>query len=80
VLGLSWWAELASSIADARTRHATQPAFVYRHEWQVGDVVMWDNGFVLHRRDPYEASQNHLLKRTTLRRWQPHTAARAVSN
>ncbi|MDH3599941.1 MAG: TauD/TfdA family dioxygenase, partial [Candidatus Tectomicrobia bacterium] len=52
-------------LLNALTQHATQPAFVYQHEWQIGDVVMWDNGFVLHRRDPYEASQNRLLTRTT---------------
>jgi alpha-ketoglutarate-dependent 2,4-dichlorophenoxyacetate dioxygenase len=22
---------------------ATQPQFVYRHKWQVGDLVIWDN-------------------------------------
>ncbi len=45
--------------------HATRPEFVYTHEWQVGDVIMWDNGFLLHRREPYDASQNRLLKRAT---------------
>ena len=23
--------------------HSRQPQFVYRHKWQVGDLVMWDN-------------------------------------
>jgi taurine dioxygenase len=54
-------------LLDILSAHATQPAFVYRHEWQIGDVVMWDNGFMLHRRDPYDASQSRLLKRTTIR-------------
>src|SRR6202048_2997308 len=31
---------------------ATRPEFVYRHHWRVGDVVMWDNGFTMHRREP----------------------------
>ncbi|MGE4219443.1 MAG: TauD/TfdA dioxygenase family protein [Alphaproteobacteria bacterium] len=47
--------------------HATRPDFVYRHDWQIGDVVMWDNGLLLHRRDPFDSSQNRLLKRTTLK-------------
>lgn len=46
--------------------YATQPQFVYRHRWQVGDVVMWDNGFLLHRRDDFEPSQRRFLKRTTV--------------
>ena len=29
--------------------HATQPEFVYRHRWRVGDLVMWDNRCLLHR-------------------------------
>jgi alpha-ketoglutarate-dependent 2,4-dichlorophenoxyacetate dioxygenase len=29
--------------------HATQQQFVYRHRWQVGDLVMWDNRCLLHR-------------------------------
>lgn len=47
--------------------HAAQPEYVYGHEWQIGDVVMWDNGLVLHRRDPFDADQGRWLKRTTFR-------------
>ena len=47
--------------------HATRPEFVYRHEWQPGDAVLWDNGVVLHRRDTFDASERRLLKRTTFR-------------
>jgi alpha-ketoglutarate-dependent 2,4-dichlorophenoxyacetate dioxygenase len=34
--------------------HATQPAFVYRHAWRPGDLVIWDNRCTLHRGRPYE--------------------------
>ncbi|MEL0019820.1 MAG: TauD/TfdA family dioxygenase [Rickettsiales bacterium] len=54
-------------LLDELAAHAAQPAFVYRHDWQVGDVVMWDNGFMLHRRDAFGTDQNRLLKRTTIR-------------
>ncbi len=54
-------------LLDDLTAHATQPEFVYRHDWQIGDLVMWDNGLVLHRRDPFDTEQNRLLKRTTVR-------------
>lgn len=30
-------------------QHATQPQFVYRHRWQVGDIVVWDNRSLLHK-------------------------------
>lgn len=55
------------ALLEALARHATQPEFVYAHEWQVGDVVMWDNGIVMHRRDPIDAANHRLLKRTTFR-------------
>ena len=55
------------ALLDELNAHATQAAFVYTHAWQPGDLVMWDNGFLLHRRDPFDAKQNRLLKRTTLR-------------
>jgi alpha-ketoglutarate-dependent 2,4-dichlorophenoxyacetate dioxygenase len=29
--------------------HATQPEFVYAHEWRVNDLAMWDNRTVMHR-------------------------------
>ncbi|SEQ28836.1 TauD/TfdA dioxygenase family protein [Microlunatus flavus] len=31
--------------------HSTRPDNVHRHTWAAGDVVMWDNGCVLHRAD-----------------------------
>jgi len=59
--------------ADARAfiqelaDHATQPPFVYRHEWRMGDLVMWDNGFTLHRRGVLDPAAPRLLKRTTVK-------------
>ena len=34
--------------------HATQPAFVYRHGWHVGDLVIYDNRATMHRAQPFE--------------------------
>ncbi len=47
--------------------YATESQFTYRHDWQVGDVVLWDNGCTLHRRDQYESTQRRFHKRTTIR-------------
>lgn len=55
----------ARTLLDELARHATQDEFVYRHEWQVGDVLMWDNATMLHRRDPV-GERPRLLKRTTI--------------
>jgi len=45
---------------------ATQPQFVYRHEWQVGDMVIWDNCGSLHRVEPYPADSGWRMHRVTL--------------
>ena len=45
---------------------ATRPEFVYGHHWRVGDVVMWDNGFTMHRREPFDPGARRLMKRTTI--------------
>lgn len=56
----------ANALLDELAAFATQPAFVYQHEWQVGDVLIWDNGFLMHQRDPFPASEKRLMKRTTM--------------
>jgi len=45
--------------------HATQPEFVYRHHWRVGDVVMWDNRCTLHRGKRFDFSEKRELRRST---------------
>jgi alpha-ketoglutarate-dependent 2,4-dichlorophenoxyacetate dioxygenase len=48
--------------------HATQPAFVYRHLWRVGDLVIWDNRATMHRARPFEDTthRRELHRVTTL--------------
>jgi len=48
--------------------HATQPQFVYRHEWRVGDLVIWDNRATMHRARPFDDSRyrRELRRVTTL--------------
>jgi alpha-ketoglutarate-dependent taurine dioxygenase len=45
---------------------ATQPRFVYTHEWKLGDLLMWDNTGTMHRVLPYAADSGRLMHRTTL--------------
>lgn len=44
----------------------TQPKFVYRHEWTIGDMVIWDNCGTLHRVEPYPDDSGRQMHRTTL--------------
>jgi alpha-ketoglutarate-dependent 2,4-dichlorophenoxyacetate dioxygenase len=46
--------------------HATQPRFVYRHRWQQGDLVIWDNRTTMHRATPFDDTKyRRELRRTT---------------
>ena len=45
---------------------AARPDFVYRHQWHVGDLVIWDNRGVLHRALRYGSDSPRLMHRTTL--------------
>ena len=63
ISGLS--AKKGAALLAQLSAHATQPCFVYTHHWQIGDVVMWDNGQVLHRRDHFGEATPRWLKRLT---------------
>jgi len=63
VVGMS--REDGRSLLDDLLARATVPERVYRHEWQVGDVVIWDNRGVLHRALPYDPSSPRDMHRTT---------------
>ena len=52
-------------LADLLAR-STRPERVYRHEWSVGDMVIWDNRGVLHRALPYDPTSPRDMHRTTL--------------
>ena len=45
---------------------ATVPERVYRHEWTVGDLVIWDNTGVMHRVSPYDPASAREMHRTTM--------------
>ncbi len=45
---------------------ATQPQFVYRHEWQLGDLLIWSNTGTMHRALPYALDSGRLMHRTIL--------------
>ena len=52
-------------LADLLER-STAPERVYRHEWTVGDTVIWDNRGVLHRAAAYDTDSPREMLRTTV--------------
>lgn len=55
-----------AALLDEVYEAALRPAHIYTHCWQPGDLVMWDNGFTMHRREPFDPNARRLLKRTTI--------------
>jgi alpha-ketoglutarate-dependent 2,4-dichlorophenoxyacetate dioxygenase len=51
-------------LVDLNT-HATQSRFVYSHTWRVGDLVIWDNRWTMHRGRPHDENQPRDLRRAT---------------
>ena len=62
--------ESAALLAELKA-WAAQPRFVYRHEWQIGDMVVWDNCGVLHRVEPYPSDSGREMHRVTLEGQEP---------
>lgn len=55
--------------------HATQPQYVFKHQWQAGDLVIWDNLCTMHRGGEYDyTTYKRDMRRTTVREGtEPHT-------
>jgi taurine dioxygenase len=65
VLGLS--VVDSDALLDALWAHATEPRFAMRHEWKVGDLLMWNNLSVLHRRDPFDPKTRRVMHRSQIK-------------
>src|SRR6266566_2245901 len=57
----------SEALLDALWAHATQPQFALCHEWKVGDVLMWNNLSVLHRRDPFDPKSRRIMHRSQIK-------------
>jgi taurine dioxygenase len=57
----------SDALLDALWAHATQPRFALCHEWKVGDLLMWNNLSVLHRRDPFDPKTRRVMHRSQIK-------------
>ena len=57
----------SEALLDALWAHATQPRFVMCHEWKLGDLLMWNNLSVLHRRDPFDPKTRRVMHRSQIK-------------
>jgi alpha-ketoglutarate-dependent 2,4-dichlorophenoxyacetate dioxygenase len=63
---LGWTIPEARMFLRDLTEFATKDRFVYAHEWQVGDLVIWDNRTTMHRARRFDRNEVRDVRRTTL--------------
>jgi alpha-ketoglutarate-dependent 2,4-dichlorophenoxyacetate dioxygenase len=65
---IGWPVPEGRALLDELVERATQPEFVYRHNWRVNDFVIWDNRCTMHRLRPFDSinSRRELRRVTTL--------------
>jgi taurine dioxygenase len=67
----------SEALLDALWQHATSlPAWF--HNWKVGDIVIWDNRCVMHRRQPFDSDARRLLQRAQCKGTRPAISAEAA--
>ena len=54
--------EESEALLDALMEDACQPPRTYRHCWEVGDLVVWDNRCLMHRACPYDTNHPRVLR------------------
>ncbi|MGN6388634.1 MAG: TauD/TfdA dioxygenase family protein [Burkholderiaceae bacterium] len=55
-------------LIDGLYAHAIQPKYEYRHQWRVGDMVIWDNRSVMHQANAdYDPEEYRYLYRVMLK-------------
>jgi len=61
--------ELADSeqLLDELWAYATRPELTWYQQWRAGDLVLWDNRCVMHRRDEFDPSSRRLMHRSQIK-------------
>ena len=57
----------SEALLDTLWMHATQRRFMMCHEWRAGDLLMWNNLSVLHRRDPFDPTARRVMHRAQIK-------------
>jgi taurine dioxygenase len=64
----------SEALLDELWAIATREEFTWWNEWQVGDLVLWDNRSTMHRRDSFDPATRRILHRTQIKS-ETHPAA-----
>jgi taurine dioxygenase len=58
--------EEGDAILKAVIEHSIRPDLAYFHEWQVGDMVLWDNWRMMHSANGVAIDDRRAMQRTTI--------------
>jgi taurine dioxygenase len=56
----------SEALLDQLWAHATQPENCWYQQWRVGDLILWDNRCVMHRRDGFDDTARRVMHRTQI--------------
>ncbi len=56
----------SEKLLDDLVTFACQPPRTYKHAWQPGDIVIWDNRCVLHRARPFDHREPRVMRHTRI--------------
>ena len=62
--------EASEALLEALWSSAIRPDAIFRQQWRPGDLIIWDNRRVLHRRDDFDPQSRRLMKRCQVLRRQ----------
>ena len=68
---VGWPVERGRQLLQELTELATQRQFVYAHQWQAGDLVMWNDAASMHRALPYSDPHPRILRWSAVRELEP---------
>ncbi|NQV54685.1 MAG: TauD/TfdA family dioxygenase [Rhodospirillales bacterium] len=58
--------EQSEALLDRLWTYCSEDKFIFCHQWQLGDVVMWDNRCTMHRRGSFDPAQRRIMHRTEI--------------
>jgi len=71
IAGLDY--EAGRCLVEEVNARAIEPERTYRHRWQPGDLVIWDNRCLMHRSTPYDTTrERRVMRRCTILGEVPH--------
>jgi taurine dioxygenase len=57
----------SEALLDALWAHATKDEFTWYQKWRAGDLILWDNRCVMHRRDAFDPAARRVMHRTQIK-------------